>query len=410
MELNRLIEGACSTYDRIYGYIAPTHKQAKAIAITDPMMFKRYCPREIRAKDFNESDLIQDFITGGKVVMMGAENPDRLRGINFYGVVIEEWATMKHGRVIWEEIIQPVLRENGGWADFIFTPKGRNFAFEYSERAKADLSGDWAYFQLKASESGLISRIELEKAKREMPERLYQQELECEFLEGASSVFHNVERCIAGGLLQNGRPGRKYILGVDLGRTEDFSVLIGIDIGTSHVDYYERFTETSWEVQREKIILAAKRLNNARVVIDASGFSAGSVIAEDLENHPLVQDLRMAQVAAIPFKFTNPSKRALVEKLMVCIEQQLVTFPDIPEFISELHAFTYETTEFGNIRYTAPEGMHDDTVMALGLAVWGLGAQVYAPLRGLPQVHDPRLKVVDYRRRERPKKASLANW
>jgi len=38
--------------------------------------------------------------------------------------------------------------------------------------------------------------------------------------------------------------------------------------------------------------------------------------------------------------------------------------------VSELDVFAYEYTRTG-VRYSAPDGMHDDCVMALALAVYG---------------------------------------
>ena len=379
MALNMLIEACCSTRNCTYGYIAPTFTQAKSIAVVDPMMLKYYLPAEVCKKPFNESDLRQEFITNSVLEIKGADKVDSLRGVGWNGVVLEEWATMRHGRQIWEEILEPILRENKGFAIFIFTPKGRNFASQYYERAKTDKSGDWGAFLLKASQSNLIAQEELDKAKESMPQRLYNQEFECDFLEDASSVFHDVERCVSG-VLTPPTVGRKYVMGVDLGRTNDFTVLTVMDIGSNNVVAFQRFTQTGWDFQKEKIVLLAKQYNNARIVIDATGFSAGSVVAEDLKKMPIVEDLKIVSLSVVPFNFTHNSKKALVEKLIVSIEQGLISFPNIPELVDELRAFTYEVTQTGNVKYTSPEGLHDDCVMSLGLAVYGLGSFIYAPL------------------------------
>ena len=130
-------------------------------------------------------------------------------------------------------------------------------------------------------------------------------------------------------------------------------------------------------------MLTAKRYNNALIIIDATGFSAGSVIAEDLLEHPLVKDLKVMNLQVVPFNFgagQGKNKRALVEKLIVAIEQRLITYPNIPELVDELRAFTFDVSDFGNVRYGAPEGLHDDCVISLGLAVFGLGSYIYAPL------------------------------
>src|SRR3990167_35198 len=191
--LNQLIQECCANRNQTYGYVAPTYTQAKSIAVVDPMMLRRYLPREVCKKPFNESELRQEFITGSVLEIKGADKPDSIRGVGWRGVVLEEWAMMRHGRIIWEEILEPILRENKGWAMFIFTPKGKNFAHEYFMRSKQDTTGDWLCSKLPASASGLIPAEELAKAKLSMPERLYNQEFECSFLEDASSVFHGVD-------------------------------------------------------------------------------------------------------------------------------------------------------------------------------------------------------------------------
>jgi len=48
-----------------------------------------------------------------------------------------------------------------------------------------------------------------------------------------------------------------------------------------------------------------------------------------------------------------------------------IAIPKEPVLISELEAFEATKTPSGLIRYAAPEGMHDDTVMALALAWHG---------------------------------------
>lgn len=397
LALNTLIQACCSNRNQTFGYVAPTYTQAKSIAVVDPMMLRRYLPPEVCKKPFNESELRQEFITGSMLEMKGADNVDSIRGIGWKGVVLEEWAMMRYGRQIWEEILEPVLRENKGWAMFIFTPKGKNFAYEYFMRAKQDTTGDWLCSKLPASVSGLIDPVELAKAKQSMPERLYNQEFECSFLEDASSVFRGVDDCI-GGTLEPAVPGQRYILGVDLGRTHDATVLTTIQTSTNKVVDFQRFVGEGWARQKETIVLTAKRYNNACIIIDATGFSAGSVIAEDLLEHPLVKDLKMQNLQVIPFQFGGAqgrNKRALVEKLIVAIEQRLVTFPNIPELVDELKSFAYDITDLGTVRYSAPNGLFDDCVMSLALAVFGLGSYMYAPLNKPRMKGNPRSVVVD---------------
>ncbi len=64
----------------------------------------------------------------------------------------------------------------------------------------------------------------------------------------------------------------------------------------------------------------------------------------------------------------------------MAIEQQLLSIPDCKEtkfLIDELKCFTYELLPSGKLRYTAPEGLHDDGVISLGLAIRGMSYALY---------------------------------
>jgi len=79
------------------------------------------------------------------------------------------------------------------------------------------------------------------------------------------------------------------------------------------------------------------------------------------------------------YKFTNATKKDLIENLSIMIENQQLTIPQIPELINELKLYGYKTTPSRNVQYGAPEGYHDDAVIALALAAWQLKR---APLPG----------------------------
>ena len=61
------------------------------------------------------------------------------------------------------------------------------------------------------------------------------------------------------------------------------------------------------------------------------------------------------------------------------LEQGKLRLMDILDQENELLAFEYELTAARNVRMSAPEGMHDDCVIGLALAAWGVsGAGVYS--------------------------------
>jgi hypothetical protein len=149
-------------------------------------MLARYLPPEPIVKRKNETELFVEFSNGSILAIKGADNPDSIRGQDYEGVFIDEWALIN--RLIWEEILRPIITPNANrWAIFAFTPKGVNHAHEYWQKAEK-LEG-WHKSLLTASSSGLIDFKELEKAKAEMPLGLYNQEFECDFLVGEENVL-----------------------------------------------------------------------------------------------------------------------------------------------------------------------------------------------------------------------------
>ena len=59
------------------------------------------------------------------------------------------------------------------------------------------------------------------------------------------------------------------------------------------------------------------------------------------------------------------------------IEQRLITYPDIGIMLDELESYTYNVSDLGNVRFSAPDGLHDDCVISLALAVSGMKNFIY---------------------------------
>jgi hypothetical protein len=72
------------------------------------------------------------------------------------------------------------------------------------------------------------------------------------------------------------------------------------------------------------------------------------------------------------FVFTSQSRQQLMEGLALAIQQRRVTYP-AGRIVDELETFGYEYNRTGGVKYVAPQGLHDDCVMALALAVEKLG-------------------------------------
>ena len=155
-----------------FAYIAPLYVQAKDVAWGYVKQFTRAIP----GAEWNESELRCDLPNGARIRLYGADNYERLRGLYFDGVVLDEYADMPPA--ILPEVIRPALADHEGWATFIGTPKGRNAFWEIWEGATAP---NWFRAMLRASETGLIPPGELEAARAIMTAEQYAQEWECSF-------------------------------------------------------------------------------------------------------------------------------------------------------------------------------------------------------------------------------------
>lgn len=184
LAINEIIDRGlrCPNSNPQYAYIAPTYGQAKRVAWD---LLKNYL-RDIPGVTFNETELRADIDRPAlrdrvRILLLGAENPDTLKGIYLDGIVFDEYASMASN--VWTEVVRPALSDRLGWAVFIGTPKGTNHFYEiYNTATKmAAEGGEWFAAKYKASETGVIPRSELEAARATMDEHEYEQEFECSF-------------------------------------------------------------------------------------------------------------------------------------------------------------------------------------------------------------------------------------
>jgi hypothetical protein len=142
------------------------------------------------------------------------------------------------------------------------------------------------------------------------------------------------------------------VFGIDLARKVDWTVCVGLD-GGGRVSSFERWQRVPWSETRSRI---HRLVGEAPALVDATGVG-----------DPVVEALASEAAQIEPFTFTNKSKQQLMEGLATAIQSQEVTFPDGPIRV-ELEQFEY-SQRGGTWYYSAPDGMSDDCVMALALAV-----------------------------------------
>jgi hypothetical protein len=284
-----------------------------------------------------------------------AENPNSLLGEEIDFCVIDEAAQVK--REIWETYLFARLSSRRGKVIFISSPFGQNWFYDEFQRAK-ELGNA---FHFRTLDNPYYPPEKYEEARKILPAQVFEQEYEASFLPDAAAVFRGIDLIIKDNCEQDVLASHRYVMGVDLGKHEDFTVLTVIDKYNNNVVYWDRFKDIDYPFQKSRIKATALRYNNARIVVDSTG--VGEPIKDDLTREGLFVD---------DYHFTNKSKAELVEKLSISIEQKNVFIPNRQILIDELKSFGYKLTDSHNVIYSAPQGMHDDAVMSLALAVWDL--------------------------------------
>lgn len=84
--------------------------------------------------EIRESDRMAKFPNGSEIWIKSAVDPDSLRGGGPKGIVLDEYA--QHREDLWIDILRPALMDHQGWAIFIGTPRGKNWAYRLFESAK----------------------------------------------------------------------------------------------------------------------------------------------------------------------------------------------------------------------------------------------------------------------------------
>lgn len=188
--VNEMLDRAlrCELEHPQYAYIAPTYMQAERVAWA---MLQKYT-KDIPGVEYNQQKLTckiprphrGDFI---KIMLLGAENYDSIRGIYLDGAILDEFATMDPQA--WSKVVRPALSDRIGWCIFIGTPAGQNHLYDAYLTALKN-PDTWYACIHKASTSGVIPPEELAAMRAEMTENEYEQEMECSFTAAIVGAYY----------------------------------------------------------------------------------------------------------------------------------------------------------------------------------------------------------------------------
>lgn len=332
-----------------YWWIAPSYNQAK-IAFTR-------LGNSITRGTFteNKTDLTITLLNGAIIAFKTGETPDKLYGEDVYAAVVDEASRVRQEAWV---ALRSTITATGGPVRMIGNVRGRkNWFYNMCRRAQKGDSPHMHYAKLTvldAIEAGVFKAEEAEDAATQMSESAYKELYMAEPSDDGGNPFGGdevIDRCLISEVFWNHEP---VCWGWDLAKSVDWTVGIALDENGQCCRMFR--WQKPW---RETIQEIRKVTGNKPALIDATG--VGDPVVEELQRGPTARENNFQG-----FKFSTASKQQLMEGLAVAIQAEEIGFPEIPVGL-ELKSFEYQYTRTG-VRYGAPEGQHDDCVMALALA------------------------------------------
>lgn len=334
-------------------WIVPTYKNGRGL-----WRLAKLLAQPVRSQlDISKTERTIGTHRGGLFGIYSADNVDSIRGEWFHLVVIDEAARVAEGD--WTDAIQPTLADADGDAILISTPNGKNWFWKEWIRGRSGLADIHSWQAPTADNPNPRIQHAAKLAKDRVSERTYQQEWLAQFVDDGS-IFRNVQSA-ATATEQPPIDGHTYVMSCDWGKYNDYTVLTVIDATTHQVVAIDRFNQIDYHLQLGRVKVLADR------------YQPDAIIAEkNAMGDPIIEQLFYEHGLPVqPFVTTNSSKAKIIDALSLAFERQSLAILDHPVLIGELQAYEATRLPGGLLRYSAPEGMHDDCVISLALAWYG---------------------------------------
>jgi hypothetical protein len=361
------------TKNGLYRWVAPIYAQSK--------VGLRYCQRLLPPKPYvipNKSEMSLHIEKQGTTIeFWHGQDPESLEGEAVNGYVLDEAAKMMAG--VYDSAITTVTITRGPMVA-ISTPRGKNWFYEKCMRAKEEM--EWSirngkvpkrlFITNPSSVNPKVSAEAIDEARRNLPDRLFRQYYLAEFVDDGD-VFGGFRKVLYGDPIDDnsriqfwvrddypevpgvGKADVDVVVGADWGKKNDYTVLTAWDFKRRRMCGFMRFRGTSYIHAIKCLIWFCARFRKVHMVRhDKTGL--GEVIDELLDKTEL------------PYEgiiFTNHLKSELVNNLMVAVEQRAIELPNWTSMVHEMDNYEVTTTEIGNMKYSAPDGLHDDIISSM---------------------------------------------
>lgn len=237
-------------------------------------------------KRVSGQEMLIELVNGSIWQMAGSDNYDSLVGSNPVGVVFSEYSIANP--LAWD-YIRPILLENGGWAIFIYTPRGRTHGYQlFSMALKND---DWIAERLTYQDTGALTDADIQSERDSgMSDNKIKQEYFCDF------EAENDDQLISSSSVMKGQklPAMAHIndpmiLGVDVARFGDDKSVIyprrGRDARTMPIEVYSKLDTMQFA---GRVAAAIEKYRPDGVFVDLGGIGAGVVDRLIQLNHSVI--------------------------------------------------------------------------------------------------------------------------
>jgi hypothetical protein len=228
----------------LYWHLLPTYNQGRKIVwdgmTRDGRSFLEHFPKELWA-NVNNTDMRLELKNGSIYQVVGTDNVDRLVGSNPVGVVFSEYS-LQDPRA-WD-LVRPILAENGGWAMFIYTARGRNHGYDLFNMANRNER--WFCQRLSVDDTAVLNQEAIDEEREAgMPEELIQQEFYCSFDAPLVGSYYGslMAKALAEERIKNVpyEPRLEVHTSWDLGMGDSTAIIWFQQFGNEYriIDYYE---------------------------------------------------------------------------------------------------------------------------------------------------------------------------
>lgn len=303
----------------------------------------------------SEQDRRIETVGGGVLEMWSLDNPDNIRGRKYGMFIVNEGAFVPYLLNTWNTIITPTLVDlrGGGW--LASTPNGLNDW--HTMHAWGGSVDGWRSWTFTSYDNPHIDPAELDRLRLTMSDKQFRQEILAEFIQSEGAVFRNLEAALTAPRdAPEEHKGHTIVAGVDWGKVNDFTAISLGCVECRREVALDRFNQIDYDFQLERLDALFKKWSVRRGLVELN--SIGLVLFERLQRLGL---------PVVGFQTTLTSKQPLIEGLSLDLERgELTLLPD-EAGRAELQAYEVTRTETGLSKYGAPDGMHDDTVIARAL-------------------------------------------